>query len=55
MNTQRNYRPTIRLDPHEQPLRELEEPESFWAIYRWVILGGLLWVVAYLAYYRWGS
>ena len=41
------YRPNLRLDPHEQALREVPEQESYWEQYRWVLLGGLLWAVAY--------
>ena len=44
-------RPNLRLDPHEQALRELPAPESYWEQYRWVLIGGVLWAVAYLSYY----
>lgn len=46
-----SYRPNLRLDPHEQALREVPEQESYFESYRWVLIGGVLWAVAYVGYW----
>ena len=43
--------PYLRLDPHEQALRELPAQESWVEQYRWVLIGGVLWAVAYVGYW----
>ena len=48
------YRENIRLDPHEQPVREVEPPASRRAYYWGLLALACAWALAYGAYaYGW--